>query len=179
MIKEFLALGFLIALAGASVADEGTVLEVTTDTIKIKGGVNTQTFVVSNELLTNTISGCHIYNKFTEVKKGSKVELDWVMEDGRRICTLILLEDPDDAGIVTEVGKGSITIRNDKGKTTAYKVAKDLVNNSRLAARYTTNYPTRFADVKPGCRIEIVCYTVDGEVAITGMDVKKEKEKDK
>ncbi len=59
----------MIALAGASVADEGTVLEVTADTIKIKGGVNTRTFAVSNELLTNTISGSHIYNKFTEVKK--------------------------------------------------------------------------------------------------------------
>ncbi len=88
-----------------------------------------------------------------------------MVEGGRVICILILLEDPDDAGIVTEVGKGTITIRNDKGQDDHLQGGEgSLVNNSRVvAARTRRIYPSRFADVKPGCGIEVVCYT--GETA--------------
>lgn len=179
MIRYFLAFVALVSLAGPSMAavEEGSVVEVTADTIKIQqGGVKTQTFQVSNELLNNTAPyyPCLAWGaKFTDVRKGAKVQLDCFILDGRLVCTWIHLENPDDAGIVTEVGKDTITIRNDTGKTTTYKVAKELVDNTREERRYSTNYPSRFAEVKPGCRIEIDCYMEDGHVAITGIDVKK------
>lgn len=179
MIRYLLAAVPLVAMAGVSGAavEEGTVLAVTADTIKIQqGGVKTQTFQVSNELLNNTVPyyPCLSWGaKFTAVKKGTKVQLDCIVLDASLLCVWIHLDDPDDAGIVTAVGKNTITIRNDKGKTTTYKVAKDLADNSRPDGRYRTNYPSRFGEVMPGGRIEVDCFMEDGEIAITGIDVKK------
>ena len=186
LAKYILTIVFLLtALAEVSLADDtGTVVEVTPDGFKIQqGGIKTQAFVASNELLTNTISGSFPFsrgpNKFTDLKKGAKVYVEYYNRNGDQICTAIRLLNPDDAGIVTEIGKDTITIRNDKGMTTTYKVKKDLVDNSRNPDQYSTVYPCRFSEVRPGRRIEVFCRMEGAELVIYGLDVKKQEEKNK
>ncbi len=175
----------LIEMAATSFAAsyEGTVSEVTPDTITVQqGGIRTQTFIVSNELMTNTVSGfpgSHGPNKLKDVKRGCKVDLEYYNRDGDLVCVAIRRDNPDDAGIITEVGKDTITIRSDNGQTTTYKVEKDLVDNSRDPGRYSTNYPSRFGEAKPGRRIEVIYNKKDGEIIIMTMDVKGEKEHEK
>jgi len=165
---------------------EGIVTEVTPDTITVQqGGITTETFVISNELLTNTVSGMGrglcFPAKLKDVKKGCKVEIDnyGVNEKCESVCIAIRREDPYDTGVITEVGKDTITILGDKGGTTTYKVEADLVDNSRDPSRYPANWPSRFGDAKPGRRIEVICYKKDGETIIITMDVKAEKEHEK
>jgi hypothetical protein len=184
MRKSCTAIVLLIAasaVASAAVV-EGTVTDVTPDSITIQqGGLKTLSFTVSNELLTNTApnypGGDHSA-KFTEVKKGFKVLLECVRDGGRVVCICITLQNPDDAGIVTEVGKDTLKIRSDQGITKTYKVEKDLADNTRADSRYSDGYPSRFGEVKLGCRVEIVCYKKHGDLVICGFDVKQEKPKD-
>ena len=180
MREYVLTAALLIVLTRGARATDGIVLEVTPDAIIIQqGGIKTLTFFVTNELMTNTsrsFPNTKDSAKLIDVKKGSKVDLWGGVENGRLICFKILLRPPSDIGTVTEVGKDTITIHNDKGKTTTYKVYKYLVDNSR-ADIYTSIYPSRFAEVTPGCRIEVDCYKENGELIIKGIDVKKEKDK--
>jgi len=166
---------------GTSVAGtyEGVVLETTVETIKIEQWGKTYTLLMSNELQTNTETDPPIsfYVKLKDVKKGDKVAVECYIQDGVLIFTGIRLCPPTDAGIVTEVGKDNITIRNDKGATTFYRVNKELVDNS--LPYHSPLYPSRFSEVAVGRRLEIIAYKQDGEIVIGALDVKKEKGKDK
>jgi hypothetical protein len=72
----------LTVVAGTSFAavDEGVVLEVTTDTITLKGDKATTTYKVSNELLTNTVlpnrQGGYT-SKFTDVAQGCTISVEY------------------------------------------------------------------------------------------------------
>jgi len=176
---------FLTTLSGSTAATmEGTVTEMTTDTITIlQGGIKTQTFFVADELLTNTFAGRRLSgdsSPFLSVKKGCKVSLQSGMVNGRLLCWSIAFQPPDDTGIVTEIGKDTVTIRNDQEKSTKYKVMKHLADNS-FAGNYGTNYPSRFGQVKLGCRVEVQYYKdkETHDLVICGFDVKVEKEKEK
>jgi len=77
--------------AGAAV-DDGIVLEVSSDSFKLRGEKATTTFKVSNELLTNTFAvqdGFMPSAKFTDVKKGCKIEVEFENRNGDWVCTWI------------------------------------------------------------------------------------------
>ena len=178
-----IACAFLLTVqTGTSLAGtyrEGIVVDVTLDAIKIEQGGSTYTFLLSNDLQTNTKeTGLNsiFYARPKEVKKGDKVAVDL---DCDGLCTGIRPLAPNDAGIVTEVGKNTITIRNTSDITTTYKVMRKLVEDDIPPKLYSPVYPSRFSEVKVGCRIEVTCYEKDGKMVICGLDVKKDKAKDK
>jgi hypothetical protein len=82
-----------------------------------------------------------------------------------------------DRGIVTEVTKDRITIQNDDGQTTTYKVAEDLVNNTRK--KFRAGYPNKLSEVSQGCKIEVEYKKQAGDWVITDIEVKEEKPKEK
>jgi preprotein translocase subunit YajC len=175
----------LLADSGVTLAftECGTVTAVTNDTITVRCERQTVTCKASQELLTNVTpdSGALASSdKFIEVKKGDKVRFEFYKDGADATCVCIHLQRPHDAGTVTEVGKDAITIRNDKGKTTTYRLTKELVDGTLPGDRPGSNlYPSRFSDVTKGCKIEVFCWEEGGVTVIGGLDVKKEKEKDK
>lgn len=186
MLKKTLALLLLVTCAGYSAAssDYGIVTDLTHDTITIQQWDQAiVTYKASIELLTNTIStaGCSALgsDKFVAVKKGDKLCLESYKDGADFICCSIRLHRPNDMGIVTEVGKDSITIRSDKGKTITYKVRKDVIANGRPDGPDAILYPSAFSDVTPGCRIEVAGYLDHGEFVLWGLDVKEQKERAK
>ena len=83
-----------VGAAGPALAasQAGIVLEVTSDTITIKGENRTATFKVCAELLTNSVpfgNRTARSAKFTEVKKGSKIRIEFVNRNGEWVCTWI------------------------------------------------------------------------------------------
>ncbi len=184
MSKRVLAITCVCLLSlgmGTSVAGtyEGVVLETTVETIKIEQWGKTYTLLMSNELQTNTetASPFSFYVKLKDVKKGDKVAVECYIQDGALIFTGIRPCPPTDAGIVTEVGKDTLTIRNNKGETKTYRVKKELAENSQ--DHYSPLYPSRFSEATLGSRVEIIAFKEDGEMIIWALDVKKEKVNDK
>lgn len=182
MTKHVLSIACLCLLvwAGPSIAaGEGVVVEKTLETIKIEEWGKIYTFVMSNELQTNTETEPEVQSnaRLKDMKMGDKVRLFGYIRDGDLIFTGIRRLPPSDVGIVTELGKDTLTIQNDKGGTTFYKVRKDLANNSQTY--YSSAYPSRFTEVTVGCRVEIIAYKQDGEMVLSALDVKKDKGKDK
>jgi hypothetical protein len=82
-----------------------------------------------------------------------------------------------DRGIVTVVGKYTITIQNGDGKSTTYKVERDLVENTRK--EYSSGFPNRFSEVSQGCKVDVLYKREGDELIITDIEVKEAKEKDK
>ncbi len=182
MIRDLLSALAMIGLTATSFAsiEEGTVLDVALDAVKIEQRGGVRTFQLSNEIMNNTVPYYPCLRggaKFKDLRKGAKVQLDCKILDDHLVCTYIHLDDPDDSGIVTDVAKDTITIRNDQGKITTYKVTKKLVENTLEVKLYSANYPSRFEEVKPGCRIEVECFMEDGQLAIFEIEVKKDRDK--
>ena len=93
--ESILAIIALLALAGRScraASDLGVVLEVTSDTITIGGNSGKATYKVCPELLTNVPQrGNRFWRpaKFTEVRKGYRIGVEYYDLRGDRICTEI------------------------------------------------------------------------------------------
>jgi preprotein translocase subunit YajC len=180
MLNKFFIVILLLSGSGVALADTdtGTVTAITNDTITVRCERRTVTCRASYELLTNAgsdLAGRTSFAKFIEVKRGDKVNINLGMEGTEVVCVCIRLERPDYAGIVTEVGKDTITIRNDQGKTTTYRLTKELVDGTRPNgnAAGTNLYPSRFADVTKGCKIEVRCWQEGGVTVICGIDIKE------
>jgi hypothetical protein len=181
LIAIIVAATFSGASLAAGGSEEGIVLEIGSDAVKIAVNNRPVTYKVCEELLTNTVNDSLLVGastgKFTDLKKGCKIQFESENRGGEWVVTCLQLHNPDDAGVVTEVGKD--TIRNDKGRTTAYKVVDDLAGGTRTPERYSKLYPSKFSEVTKGCRIEVLYYKVHDDLVICGIDVKKEKEKEK
>ena len=182
MGKYLLGSALVILMAGSSLGqafDEGMVADLTLDAVTIdKGGAVKQTYLLSNEIMGNCVHSGGPFSgtrgvPIRNIKKGQKVTIDlgyWTKERGF-ICIAIHLFTPSDAGIVTAVGKDTITIRNDNGKSMVYTVSDALVNNS--LPNLSACYPSRFSEVKVDCRIEIITYEDHDKMVICSIDVKK------
>jgi hypothetical protein len=174
---------FFVITAGAALAssEKGVVVGLTPDTITIENYQGTVTYKVCSELLTNAPRDRTVVtsDKFSDVKKGDKIDLEIRKSGADFICTEIHFCRPDDAGTVTEVGKDTITIRNGQGKTAAYKVTEESAKTTWPDAVYTCIYPSRFSEVKKGCKIEFRYYKKEGDFVISQIDVKKDNEKNK
>jgi hypothetical protein len=183
MLKKLSAVIVVLASSSCSVAVEyGVVADITAETMTIKNDKGLVKYPIGFELLTNTRpqSGVRASSdKFINVKKGDKVEFEYEKSGMDITCVCIHLDKPDGAGTVTEVGQDRVTVRNDRGETCTYKVTEELAKNTWPDVVYTYIYPSRFAEVKKGCRIEFRYYKKDGEFLISQIDVRKENEKDK
>ena len=99
MRRCFLALTLLLtALVGQTLAGAqyGVVLAVTPTTITIDGLTETATYVVSNELLTNSVpqdahEKCY-GGKFSDVKTGCKIRIEYENRGGVEVCTHIKIQ---------------------------------------------------------------------------------------
>ena len=110
MQRSYLALGLLAGYfastsLGAAVEigdmDVGVVVEITSDTIKLRGETATTSYKVSGELLTNTpdtndpLYKFGFRSKFKDLKKGSKVQIWYIRRGGELVCYLIAIELPE------------------------------------------------------------------------------------
>ena len=81
---------------GIRASNTGVVVEVTADAIKLREAKETNTYKVSEELLTNTNPPVsHILNsaKFTDLKKGSRIRIWCEYRGGDRVCVVIEIMD--------------------------------------------------------------------------------------
>jgi ribosomal protein S1 len=64
----------------------GTVVEVTPDAITVKSDSGTATYVMSNEMLTNTANDFIKRSKISKVKTGCKILLEYETPAGQTVC---------------------------------------------------------------------------------------------
>jgi hypothetical protein len=188
MEMRILATAMLLftSTAGAFGASRyGVLTDFTATTITLKEADGTVTYTLDPALAGNTVRGRFppIGDRFNEVKRGDKIRIEYGTKGEQDICLDIILWRPDAAGVVTAVGKDTITIKRDKGKETTYKLSRDLLDGSHpnLKMPGWHLFPSKFSEVTKGCKIEAFGWIEDGELILDGLDVIKEKveEKDK
>jgi HEAT repeat protein len=199
MAKHFVAAVLLSATltAGAFGNDSshlGVATDVSSDHITIRGGSTEGfvTFKICTRLQTNLARlDDHDQfersdsNKIIEVRKGDKVEIRYECNEANEsVCNAIYLCRPDDIGVVTALGKQTITIKNDKGKETTYKLSKRLVDDAPPDPNVVDTarkflYPAKLSDIRVGSRVEVICWQEDGATVIRALDIIKVKESEK
>jgi hypothetical protein len=169
----------------------GVVTDVSSDYITVRGGpaVGLETFKICPRLQTNLARLNDLdqfernnSDKIIDVRKGDKIEILYECNDANEnVCNALYLCRPDDVGVVTAVGKKAITIKNDKGKETSYKLSKSLVgdappNPNAVDSVREFLYPAKLSDLSVGCRVEVICWQEDGATVVRGLDIVKTKE---